>query len=102
MKLIRYSGRPVSLENLKAHEEEFKKRYDEISEMHGPDMLKIHESLIELDKELAQKWEVILEIDVPKSVKAWKKLIDLYEVPVLVAKSKDNPNELLLVLMDEL
>lgn len=101
LRLARMSGRPVSVENLAQYESEFKIRYDEILAQHGQDMLTVHQELRKLDEELQGKWQRIEVEALPKSGKAWLELLKKFEAPVMLAKSSENVDELVLVIMDE-
>lgn len=101
IKIFRYSGKPLTVEDLQAHKADFQAGYDKILQEHGPDMLKVHEELQKLDTELAQKWKLVDSVPLPKSAKAWKAMANTYQAPVLVAQSSENPAEIVLVVMDE-
>jgi hypothetical protein len=100
MRIVRLSGKPVSTEQLKAYEDEFRETYDKLLETHGTDMQKMHEELIGLDTELASKYANIGVEELPKSQKKWMGLIDSFDAPIMLAKSMDNPKELVLVIVD--
>jgi hypothetical protein len=97
------SGLPVSEENLTKYNDEFKASYDTIMAEHGPDMLVVHQKLLELDKELQQKWQRIESFSLPKSAKGWRELIEAYKAPIMVAVSAEEGSEgtLVLVIMDQ-
>lgn len=101
IKLQRFSGRPVLLENLDKYEAEFKQEFDKIAAEAGTDMLKMHEELAKLDERLKPKYNVVEAIELPTSRKAWKKLMETYECPLMIAKSSEPPFELVVVLVDE-
>jgi hypothetical protein len=101
LRLARMSGRPVSAENLASYESEFKERYDTILAQHGQDMMTVHQELLKLDEELQGKWQRIEMEDLPKSRKGWHELLEKFDAPVMLAKSSENVEELVLVIMDE-
>lgn len=103
LRLVRMSGLPVSEENLAAYNEEFKSSYDAIMEQHSPDMLKVHEALQALDKELQGKWQRIESNSLPKSAKGWRALIEKFQAPIMIAVSAEENAEgtLVLVIMDQ-
>jgi len=100
IQIARYSGLPVAPEHVEAYKVEFQAAYDKLQESCGADMLKMHEELEKLDKELAIKWQRILTTLPPRSEKAWKKMVDHYGCPIMIARSQDNPEQLVFVLMD--
>lgn len=100
MKTIRFSGRPVELENLKRYEDEWKSNYDAVLEKHGADMLTIQQELAKLETELQGKYKLIENLPIPASRKQVNKMIEEYQCPIMFAKSKDAPHEVVMVLMD--
>jgi len=100
LRIQRFSGMPVSMENLAAYDTEFKARYDDILAQYSPDMLEVHKRLQELDNELQAKWNQIESEPLPKSTRAWQKLVQKYEAPVMLAQNAENAKELLLIIMD--
>lgn len=96
----RMSGNPVLMDQLDAYKAEFQSRYDQIQAEVGLDMQKFHECLIKLDEELNKKYSLKEEFPLPKSQKAWHELITKFECPVMLAKSAENPKQLIMVLMD--
>lgn len=101
LRTIRYSGLPVAPENLAAYDAEFKAAYDKIQADHAPDMLVVHQKLKELDAELTAKWTSIELSQLPKSKKGWKKFLEQYDAPIMVARSSEDVDEVVLVIMDQ-
>ena len=101
LRLVRMSGKPVSMENLAAYTAEFKEKYDLILEKHGKDMLSVHQEVLKLDEELSNKWRKIEVESLPKSGKGWHELLEKVGAPIMLAKSSENVEELVLVIMDE-
>lgn len=101
MKVMRMSGRPVSLEQFNAYDAEFKARFDLIQAEVGNDMLAFQKKLIELDEELKPKYTVVEEWPLPQTAEEFNAIITAYETPIMVAKSAEAGNEIVMVLMDE-
>jgi hypothetical protein len=102
IKLYRQSGDPVALENREHYKREFQEMYDKCAEEAGLDMLKLHESVAAAETELVKKWNAEVEVELPKTQRAWDKLISQYEdTPLMLAKAK-NGKYLVLILMDSL
>lgn len=101
LRTVRFSGLPVSQDNLEAYNAEFQQRYDKIMETCGNDMLKVHEELQKLDAELQQKFQQIESFELPKSAKGWQKLLESFDAPIMLAKSSEGKNELVFVIMDQ-
>ena len=100
LRTVRFSGLPVSKANLEAYDAEFKAAYDQISAEHGQDMLKMHEEILKVESALQAKYTQIEKFQMPTSAKQWKAIIDACEAPIMIARSLDNPNEIVLVIMD--
>lgn len=101
MKLMRFSGRPVLLENLEAFEAEFKQEFDKIAANVGADMPAFADQLKVLDESLKLKYRFTEDLGMPKSAKAWSKLMDHYGCPIMFARSAEKSTEIVAVLMDE-
>ena len=101
MKAIRYSGLPVNLENLKAWQSEWTLAFDELKLKHGSNMLDLQTDLAVVEKELAKKYPTSEDWSFVKTQKAMKLKIEEVQAPILIAKSSDNSNEILYVIMDQ-
>lgn len=95
------SGRPVEPDIYAQYMQEFQAEFDKIQAEAGPDMLLFHSKLQELDKQLNIKYSNFFNETVPQSNKAWRTLIKKYDAPLMLALSAENPNELILVVMDQ-
>lgn len=100
LRTVRYSGAPVAPENLQAYDEAFKAGYDAIVAEHGQDMLTVHTKVQALEADLLAKFDNVERQQLPTTAKAWRALLDVYGAPVMVARSSENPNELVLVIVD--
>lgn len=103
MKVMRMSGRPVSLEQFTAYDNEFKARFDLIQAEVGQDMLAFQAKLIELDDELKPKYNLVEDWALPTTVEDLNAIITAYETPVMFAKSAEDGsnNEVVMILMDQ-
>lgn len=101
VRVVRYSGRPVDELSFKAFENEYVQEYDKIAEACGQDMLEFHKQLQTLDAKLEQKYANIMTEELPKTAKAWRELTLKYDAPIMLARSSDNPKELIMVVMDQ-
>ena len=101
MKVMRMSGRPVLIDKLQQYDAEFKESFDVIEAECKQDMLEFHKRLLALDEQLKPKYSVMEDWPLPRSLSQMKAIIDKYQCPIMFAQSKDNPDELMLILMDE-
>ena len=112
-KLLRESGRPVDLVKIKEYETEFKAAFDELQKRYDEENKKTSDipknqrynmedfknDLDGVDEELAQKYDTILDIDVPNSFDDWNAIIEKYEAPVTIAVHAET-EEVFLTLRD--
>lgn len=101
MKLFRKSGLPVELSAREAYDKDWKEYYDRAAGRAALDMLKLQRFLAFGERLLIKKHKSEIEVDMPKSAKAWQKLISSYEdTPILVARTVDG-KQVVAILMDE-
>lgn len=100
MKIFRMSGLPLDSADVEAYQAEFKLKYDELAAAAGLDMLKLHESIIEMEEKLKRQYNIIGEQALPKSIKGFQQLVDKYGAPIIVARENGNTNELVLCVCD--
>lgn len=101
MKVMRMSGRPVTLEDFAAYDAEFKENFDRIQAEVGQDMLEFQRRLIALDDELKPKYKLVQDWPFPGTLEEINTIVTTYETPIMFAKSAEEGNELCLILMDE-
>lgn len=101
MKLQRMSSKPVYTDELEAYTNEFRAEYDKAELVYGKDMVGLNEAILSFEKQLQQKYKIVVDIKLPNSQKAWKELCVQFGTPILVAVSAEGTNELIAVVMDE-
>lgn len=99
LKLLRQSGDPVTLESRDAFKADFQAFYDRAKERAGLDMLKMHRFLAWGDRLLAKKHSVDVEVEMPKTHKAWEKLCVQFDGPIMIAQRQDN-KKIIGIIMD--
>lgn len=102
VKVYRQTGKPLDIEKCKMYEQEFKNAYDILWEKKQKDEVSIdyvRDSLIVVEAELAKKYPIYDEVELPNSAKKWKQLQMTYQSPITVAIAADT-NELTLFIMD--
>ncbi|MEZ0209251.1 MAG: hypothetical protein ACAH17_03700 [Candidatus Paceibacterota bacterium] len=102
LRTFRMSGDPVALENREKFQEEFKIVYDKCAERAGLDMLRLNRLVRYCERQLVKKWNAEVLTELPKTAKAWEKVIAQYEdTPLMLARTKDGKG-LVLILMDQM
>lgn len=102
IELYRQSGNPTSTEDRDKYDVAFKELYDKAAERAGLDMLKLNRMVRYGERQLIKKFNQKVEVDLPKSSKAWKRLSDAYEgCPIMVAVNAKSGASIL-VIMDAL
>jgi len=102
VKILRESGRPVRVEDVYDFEDEYKLEYDKIIDELGlkpEDLPEFEKRLKELDVSLADKYDTISEVDLPKSSLGWRRLSDKYQSQIIVGVHAVT-NEVFLTLKD--
>lgn len=98
IKMVRQSGNPVDLDQLKKFEAEFKSGYDDIMDEYGNDMKNVHDALQAFDEVLSAKYDTIMEIDAIESAAAQKTLVNKYG-PIMITTNTET-GELVYVVLD--
>jgi len=78
VKAARQSGLPVEMDQCDAFEVEFKEGYDKIAKENKGDMQAMESRLGEFDKYLADKYDTIVEVEMPMTKNAIKKFVKKY------------------------
>jgi putative transposon-encoded protein len=96
--IIRQSGNPVDREEQGKFEEEWKKGFDNLYESEM-DQETIADKAESFHKKLVKKYGTEEKIDLPKSLRAWKSLLDKYDQSILLTKNPET-GKLVVVIMD--
>lgn len=99
VKVARQSGMPVQLEKIEEFREEFRKEYDKLYDEYQKDMPKLNEELSKLDERMNEKYDTIVEWDLPVNESEWKKLEADYG-GILVTTHKDT-KEIMFIILDQ-
>lgn len=102
IKVYSQTGKPTDAKAAKKYQDEFRDKYDELWEKKTNGKINIDEfkaELAEFESELKSRYPMFLQIDMPKSGKAWKELIMAFECPVTLAITEED-HKLALFLMD--
>lgn len=113
VKLQRMSGLPVDPELLKMYDDEFRAGYDAAEKKNAKgtnedgsinlkaiDMLSMQQDLAALEDELKKKYKIEAICELPETPEQWFEIMRKYQSAMLIAPSKANPNELVLVILD--
>ena len=97
--IIKQSGNPVDESEAKKFLDEWKEGFDKLFDAKG-DMAIVSEKAKAFEEELLKKYKVEKQVDLPKSMKAWKKLLENHSSSIMVdvhAKTGD----LMFVILDQ-
>ena len=97
--IARQSGLPVDDSKAEDFRIDWQARFDELKQKNGTDMLAMEKDLELMEKEMEEKYELVSKVELPKSGKAWKEIIETYS-GVLVSTHKDT-GEVVLIVMDQ-
>ena len=96
--IIKQSGNPVDEGDAKAFLEEWKEGFDKLFEADG-DMAIVTEKAQEYEEELMKKYKIERTIELPKSMKAWKNLLEKHHSGIMVDVNAKT-GELMFVILD--
>ena len=96
--IIKQSGNPVDEGDAKAFLAEWKEGFDRLFEA-GGDMPTVTEKAQEYEKELMKKYKIERTVELPKSMKAWKHLLDQHHSGIMV-DVHHKTGELMFVILD--
>lgn len=100
LEVYRQSGQPVSGDAQALYKTEWQAFYDKAAARAGLNMLSLQRFLRYGERQLTLKHNVKVEVDIPKSAKAWMALLATYEdTPLMMAKTTDG-KKLVLIIMD--
>ena len=96
--IIKQSGNPVDEGEAKAFLAEWKEGFDKLFEADG-DMAIVTEKAQEYEEELMKKYKIERSIELPKSMKAWKGLLEKHHSGIMVDVNSKT-GELMFVILD--
>ena len=96
--IIKQSGNPVDAGDVEKFRTEWKEGFDKLFNVDG-DMAVVTEQAQAFEDELMKKYKVERSIELPKSMRAWKKLLEECQGGIMVDVHKDT-GKLLFVILD--
>ena len=97
--IIKQSGNPVDESEAKKFLDEWKEGFDKLFDAKG-DMAIVSEKAKAFEEELLKKYKVEKQVNLPKSMKAWKKLLDDHKSGIMVDQHSKT-GELMFVILDQ-
>tara|TARA_R100001086_G_scaffold127836_1_gene66165 strand:+ start:195 stop:503 length:309 start_codon:yes stop_codon:yes gene_type:complete len=97
--IIKQSGNPVDEGDAKKFLDEWKEGFDKLFEA-GGDMANVTEKAKAYEEELIKKYKIETSIELPKSMKAWKKLLEEHHSGIMV-DVHSKTGELMFVILDQ-
>ena len=97
--IIKQSGSPVDESEAKKFLDEWREGFDKLFET-GGDMPTVTEEAKKFEEKLLKKYKIEEKVDLPKSLKAWKELLDNHKSGIMVdlhAKTGD----LMFIILDQ-
>ena len=96
--IIKQSGNPVDEGDAKKFLDEWRAGFDRLFEA-GGDMHTVTEQAREYEAELMKKYKIETSVELPKSMKAWKNLLDQHHSGIMVDVNSKT-GDLMLVILD--
>ena len=96
--IIKQSGNPVDEGDAKKFLDEWKEGFDKLFDADG-NMAVVTEKAQEYEKELMKKYKIERTVELPKSMKAWKMLLEEHRSGIMVDQNHKT-GELMFVILD--
>ena len=96
--IIKQSGSPVDLKDAEKFKEEWKEGFDKLFEAEG-DMAIVTEKAKAYEEGLIKKYKIERSVELPKSMKAWKNLLEKHHSGIMVDVNAKT-GELMFVILD--
>ena len=97
--IIKQSGNPVDESEAKKFLDEWKEGFDKLFDAKG-DMAIVSEKAKAFEEELLKKYKVEKQVNLPKSMKAWKKLLEDHQSGIMVDQHAKT-GDLMFVILDQ-
>ena len=97
--IIKQSGNPVDESEAKKFLDEWKDGFDKLFDSKA-DMAIVSEKAKAFEEELLKKYKVEKQVDLPKSMKAWKKLLEDHKSGIMVDQHSKT-GDLMFVILDQ-
>tara|TARA_R100000329_G_scaffold138491_1_gene119968 strand:- start:559 stop:867 length:309 start_codon:yes stop_codon:yes gene_type:complete len=97
--IIKQSGNPVDESEAKKFLDEWREGFDKLFDSKG-DMAIVSEKAKAFEEDLLKKYKVEKQVDLPKSMKAWKKLLDDHKSGIMVDQHAKT-GDLMFVILDQ-
>ena len=96
--IIKQSGNPVDEGDAKKFLKEWKDGFDKLFDAEG-DMAIVTEKAAEYEQELMKKYKIEKSVELPKSMKAWKQLLEQHHSGIMVDQHSKT-GELMFIILD--
>ena len=96
--IIKQSGNPVDEGDAKKYSEEWKEGFDKLFDAEG-DMAVVTDKAKEYEEKLMKKYKIENSVELPKSMKAWKLLLDQHGSGIMVDQNVET-GDLMFVILD--
>ena len=97
--IIKQSGNPVDESEAKKFLDEWKEGFDKLFDEKG-DMAIVSKKAKSFEEELLKKYKVEKQVNLPKSMKAWKQLLDNHKSGIMVDQHSKT-GDLMFVILDQ-
>jgi hypothetical protein len=97
--IIKQSGSPVDESEAKKFLNEWRVGFDKLFET-GGDMPTVTEEAKKFEEKLLKKYRIEEQVDLPKSLKAWKELLDNHKSGIMV-DLHSKTGDLMLIILDQ-
>lgn len=97
--IIKQSGNPVNDKEAEKFSEEWKEGFNKLFDAYKDDMTTMQKKSEEFENTLSKKYSINQRVDLPKSLKGWKKLLEAHQSGIMIDEDVKT-GKLMLVILD--
>ena len=97
--ILKQLGNPVDEKEAEKFSEEWKEGFNKLFDAYKDDMKTMTEKSQEYENELSKKYNINQSVDLPKSIKGWKELLEKHQAGIMLDVNRET-GKLMLVILD--
>ena len=97
--ILKQSGNPIDEKEAEKFSAEWKEGFNKLFDAYKDDMKTMTEKSQEYENELVKKYSINESVDLPKSIKGWKALLEKHQAGIMLDVNKQT-GKLMLVILD--
>ena len=97
--ILKQSGNPIDEKDAEKFSAEWKEGFNKLFDAYKDDMKTMTEKSQEYEDKLVKKYSINESVDLPKSIKGWKVLLEKHQAGIMLDVNKET-GKLMLVILD--